>query len=149
MDSGIAALLGAIIGGIFSIVASLYAHRKTQSSEHNQWLRDKKAEIYSNLLHISREILAVEAEEASQAIDRFAFNLFDLMIFTADPGWAYIEDSFRPIIESRDGGTLDDAQLKKLAIELQGAIVIAARKDLAGITAPIDYNKARKNWSIN
>lgn len=135
MDSGVSALLGAVIGGVFSILATLYANRKTQSSEHNKWIRDKKAELYSKLLVIAREMLATDEEAANQAINQFGPNLFELNIFTEGPDWNHINEAYHLILKARDaqkrdGKTLDENERASMAIRLQAEIVASARNDL-------------------
>jgi len=55
MDSAVAGLIGAGIGALAGLLGSVFTTYFQTAQEHQKWLRDKRAESYSNTIRYLRD----------------------------------------------------------------------------------------------
>lgn len=60
MDSGLATIVGAILGGLFTllgiVIARFLTSRQERTSERDQWLRDRYQSIYENCIYTLQSV---------------------------------------------------------------------------------------------
>ena len=151
MDAAVAGLLGATVGALTSLLASLLSNLflarkerdqwvRSQQAEREKWLRDTLQKIYSNCIHHLSNLLSLVPTVTEigntlltqRDVDKW-FNDYSeaqrwlgLLLVYYPVGHTQEVDAFRNLVISFSGSNLPDM---KIAKALHKAVIESASKD--------------------
>ena len=88
MDPSLAALLGAVVGGLFTLSGSIFASFIQSRKERDRWIRDEKRKIYFSLIELTDKIYNESMNrtvdpEHDELFEKFYLRLSELEVFAS------------------------------------------------------------------
>lgn len=87
MDPSLAALLGAVVGGLFTLSGSIFASFIQSRKERDRWIRDEKRKIYLSLIELTDKIynesMNRTVDREDELFEKFYLRLAELEVFAS------------------------------------------------------------------
>ncbi len=96
MDPSLAALLGAVVGGLFTLSGSIFASFIQSRKERDRWIRDEKRKIYLSLIELTDTIYNESMKrtvdpETDELFEKFYLRLAELEVFASPKSLSEIQ----------------------------------------------------------